>query len=781
MIKQWLLLRIGAVALLFSGLALAQDSITYQGQLRQAGQPYNGTANLEFRLYDQLAGGSQVGSVEVRNSWPVSDGLFQVDLDFGDGAFSAASRFLEVRVDGTPLTPRQAVRPAPVALFALDGNEGPEGPQGPPGPEGASPFSVNDSTGAIEYLFNGQAIRFEPDADPTYAPAIVLGHAGNQATGRGAVAISGGSAGRTNIASGLSATVSGGWGNKAEGDWAVVSGGNNNTASATYATVAGGGLNTASDGQATVSGGQGNLATDSAATVAGGNSNTASGMFSVVGGGWGNEASEPSATVAGGRDNVAASEYATISGGQTNIANNAHATVGGGADNSAGGEYATVAGGQTNFANNAHATIAGGNGNAAQASWASISGGLNNLAEGSSASVGGGANNSATQQTATVVGGWSNTASGNAATVGGGVGICAGGAYSWAAGRRAKVRPGTDSGFAGSGCNALTGTGTPTGDAGTFVWADSTNDDFISTGSDQFLVRAAGGMGINTNNPGADLHVAGESPSGVFDSQFQIAGSETSGGSETGGAMSFAGHDGSIPRIWAVIRGVKENDTVGNTRSVLRFYTRATGSAVERMRIDSNGNTFNTSGSWSTFSDRRLKEDIAPIGEALDQLLALNGVHYRYRNPEHAFGGEGSRMGFIAQDVEEVFPQWVGEDVDGYKFINATGFEALMVEAMRELNALQENAGAEVRSQVARQKQASELVERQVARQAERLDQMDELLESNRALIERNALLESRLVALEEHLAAMMTQVAATASVEYGNSDECLDPGVCQQ
>ena len=35
--------------------APAQDAtITYQGQLRQAGEPFTGTANLEFRLFDAL-------------------------------------------------------------------------------------------------------------------------------------------------------------------------------------------------------------------------------------------------------------------------------------------------------------------------------------------------------------------------------------------------------------------------------------------------------------------------------------------------------------------------------------------------------------------------------------------------------------------------------------------------------------------------------------------------------------------------------------------------------
>jgi len=36
---------------------------------------------------------------------------------------------------------------------------------------------------------------------------------------------------------------------------------------------------------------------------------------------------------------------------------------------------------------------------------------------------------------------------------------------------------------------------------GAFVWGDSANADFASTGENQFLVRASGGVGINKNNP----------------------------------------------------------------------------------------------------------------------------------------------------------------------------------------------------------------------------------------------------------------------------------------
>jgi hypothetical protein len=39
---------------------------------------------------------------------------------------------------------------------------------------------------------------------------------------------------------------------------------------------------------------------------------------------------------------------------------------------------------------------------------------------------------------------------------------------------------------------------------GTFVWADSQFEDFGSTTNNQFLIRAQGGVGINTNNPGSN-------------------------------------------------------------------------------------------------------------------------------------------------------------------------------------------------------------------------------------------------------------------------------------
>lgn len=100
----------------------APTTLTYQGQLQQAGSEFTGTAGLEFRLFDQETDGAQVGPTVLLNDWPVVDGLFQVELDFG-AVYGENPRWLQVTVDGFDLVPRQAVRPAPVALYALSGND----------------------------------------------------------------------------------------------------------------------------------------------------------------------------------------------------------------------------------------------------------------------------------------------------------------------------------------------------------------------------------------------------------------------------------------------------------------------------------------------------------------------------------------------------------------------------------------------------------------------------------------------------------------------------------
>jgi hypothetical protein len=80
-----------------------------------------------------------------------------------------------------------------------------------------------------------------------------------------------------------------------------------------------------------------------------------------------------------------------------------------------------------------------------------------------------------------------------------------------------------------------------------------------------------------------------------------------------------------------------------------------------------------------------LKRNVTLLSGALDKLLQLRGVNYEWIEPKKHGNLTGKQMGMIAQEVEKVFPEWVGTNPDGFKNLTFRGFEALTVEALREL------------------------------------------------------------------------------------------------
>ncbi len=125
--------------------------------------------------------------------------------------------------------------------------------------------------------------------------------------------------------------------------------------------------------------------------------------------------------------------------------------------------------------------------------------------------------------------------------------------------------------------------------------------------------------------------------------------------------------------------------------------------------IDRNGSLFFGGNCYAGHcnSDQRLKQNIAPLTGALDTLLQLVGVHYEWIRPDEHGGQVGPQNGFIAQQVEQVFPAWVGEDQKGFKTLNIPPlqFAALEVESMRELKA--ENDALKAETAALRAKTAS--------------------------------------------------------------------------
>jgi hypothetical protein len=106
---------LGWLALTLASPLVAQP-FTYQGFLKQNGQPVNGTVSMVFRLYDAPTGGTQIGSA-ITQTVNVQNGLFTVELNFGT-VWTGGNRYLEIRVGSTTLSPRVKITPAPYAAFA---------------------------------------------------------------------------------------------------------------------------------------------------------------------------------------------------------------------------------------------------------------------------------------------------------------------------------------------------------------------------------------------------------------------------------------------------------------------------------------------------------------------------------------------------------------------------------------------------------------------------------------------------------------------------------------
>jgi hypothetical protein len=386
----------------------------------------------------------------------------------------------------------------------------------------------------------------------------------------------------------------------------------------------------------------------------------ASSSPNVVGGSFTNAVAPgvQSATVAGGgtlgSPNRVFDWWGAIGGGlqntvgldNGNVSQEGGATIGGGMANTASGESAAVLGGGFNTASGRHSTVGGGN---------------SNLASG---------------ERGVVAGGFINVASGFASTVPGGSENQAGGDHSFAGGFRARTRTATATGSAG-------------GDQGTFVWADSTSGTFESTGSNQFLIDAVGGVGILTNRPLGILQLG--SPPGVA---FRFGELNRFNELITNREMSFNAFD-LVPAVTGTtLFSFRRNPTAFDLSG-----------SIDLASLDDAGNLTISGegakpggGSWAVASDERLKRNIEPIEHALDDLLRLRGVYFEYRDAGTIHELPGRRIGMTAQNVESVFPDWVSQGADGFKRVTYRGFEALTVEALRALKSENDQLRDENRS-----------------------------------------------------------------------------------
>lgn len=267
-------------------------------------------------------------------------------------------------------------------------------------------------------------------------------------------------------------------------------------------------------------------------------------------------------------------------------------------------------------------------------------------------------------------------------------------------------------------------------DSGMFSTTDGTIQ-FYTNAVEAMRINAARYMGIGTTNPGGPLDVVGS-----FGGRFLVANNGQGGGGLAGTQLITElrgqgnlgpqhrfqrGNGGNFADVGlnASAEFVVETGDIARvviTGSETRFHT---GDGTRRMVINGSGNvsigttagysdvalnvnyaarpwaiycdTGNAAkpggGSWASTSDERLKKNIHTLERALDTILSMRGVTFEYIDPKAMNELEGERIGFVAQEIEQIIPDWVSNGPDGYKRVTIRGFEALAVEAIRELEA----------------------------------------------------------------------------------------------
>jgi hypothetical protein len=534
------------------------DTFTYQGYLKQHGQPVSGICDFHFSVHDALTNGFQVGVSQTVSGVMVTDGVFSAQIHVYVPAipfsiFNGQDRWLQIAVNDcaggagfTTLAPRQVITPAPYASYA-----------------------VNAGTAAT---INWYSISSVPsgfadgtDNDTTYTAGSGLALNGTQFSVSGVdwsdlsnvpSGLADGVDNDTTYTAGSGLALNGTQFNVSGVDWSALSnvpggladGVDNDT---TYTAGAGLGLvgtqfnitavnwnllsnvpagfADGADNDTTYSVGAGLSLTGTTISIptntfwkADGNSATLDGVHFV---GTTDAVAldlrvnnlrafrlEPATgtpnIIGGYNGNNATSGVvgAAIAGGGANAALNRvtdnYGVIGGGYNNQAGdGSVAT--------ADRPYATVGGGQGNTASGNNSVVTGGIGNAASGSASVVGGGQSNNATGANNTISGGVSNSASSSFSTVGGGVSNNATGNWSTVSGGRQSTASGQNSMVPGGGYNTASGAYSLAAgdhviadDDGAFIWGDSTGSAMgymSSPGGNTFSVQASGGIWLGTN------------------------------------------------------------------------------------------------------------------------------------------------------------------------------------------------------------------------------------------------------------------------------------------
>ena len=101
----------------------------------------------------------------------------------------------------------------------------------------------------------------------------------------------------------------------------------------------------------------------------------------------------------------------------------------------------------------------------------------------------------------------------------------------------------------------------------------------------------------------------------------------------------------------------------------------------------STGLYISNTAAWQSTSDERLKTDIQDL-DSTKRLMQLRPRDYLWKSQETSDNPTKRNLGFIAQEIKDIFPELVGVSPDGMFSVEYTGLIAPLVKAIQEQQAL---------------------------------------------------------------------------------------------
>ena len=178
---------------------------------------------------------------------------------------------------------------------------------------------------------------------------------------------------------------------------------------------------------------------------------------------------------------------------------------------------------------------------------------------------------------------------------------------------------------------------------------------FVTSGESQMKVASNGRVGLNKGTPTSDFHIR------------QSQQSITNG---TGG-ITFE-ESANIDDYW-------------------RMYH--SGIYFSFNLLDNRVAYVNTTGAWTVSSDATLKKNINPLSAVLDRVLQLRPVSYHYKRQKDS---EQLITGFIAQEVQPLFPEMVVDGEDGKLGMTYATAGIIAIKAIQEQQAIIQEQNNEI-------------------------------------------------------------------------------------